>query len=99
MGILTSDMKRLRREIRELRGTRKDLMLDLARGAKEMKDVVAGMRANFRNAHTDMARNMRAEREAFVFGLKRSVSGMRKEFADDLAGARRAWLEPTPAKC
>ena len=97
MGILTSDMTRLRREIGDLRGARKSLMKDLARGTKEMKADVAVMQAGFRDAHVKMAGNMKAVREAFVSSLRSTVSGMRKEFADDLAGARQAWFGVIPA--
>jgi hypothetical protein len=91
MGILTNDMARLRREIGVLRGARKSFMKDLARETREMKTAVAGMRAGFRDAHAEMAGNTKAERVAFVSSLRGMVCGMRKEFADDLAGARQAW--------
>jgi len=85
MGILTGDMTRLCDEISALRGAREAFIKDLARGAKEMQ-------AGFRNARREMARKTKAERLAFVSGLKKKVSGMRKEFAADIAGARQAWL-------
>jgi hypothetical protein len=91
MGILTNDMARLRREIGVLRGARKSLIKDLARETREMKATVAGMRAGFRDSHAEMAGNTKAERVAFVSSLRSMVCGMRKEFADDLAGARQAW--------
>jgi hypothetical protein len=31
--------------------------------------------------------------------LKKTVGGMRREFALDLAGAHRVWCGPTPAEC
>jgi hypothetical protein len=92
MGILTNDMTRLRREIGVLRSERRFLMRDLARGTKELKAGVAVMQAGFRDAHAEMAGNAKAGREAFVSSLRSTVSGMRKEFADDLAGARQAWF-------
>jgi hypothetical protein len=92
MGILTSDMTRLRCEITDLRGARKALLEDLAQGAKEMKDAVAVMQAGFRNSHTEMAKFASAERAEFISGLKRTVTGMRREFSTDLAGAHRAWF-------
>jgi hypothetical protein len=92
MGILTNDMMRLRREIGALRGARKSFMKDLARGTREMKATVAGMQAGFRDAHAQMAGHEKAGRVAFVSSLRSTVSGMRKEFADDLAGARQAFF-------
>jgi hypothetical protein len=92
MGILTSDMTRLRCEITDLRGARKALLEDLAQEAKEMKDVVAVMRAGFRNSHTEMAKCASAERAAFMSGLRRTVTGIRREFSADIAGAHRAWF-------
>jgi hypothetical protein len=96
MGILTNDMERLRREIGVLRGARKSLIKDLARGTREMKAAVAVMQAGFRDAHAEMAGNTRAERVAFVSCLRSMVCGMRKEFADDLAGARQVWSGAIP---
>ena len=92
MGILTGDMTRLCGEINASRGARKELMKDLARGTKDLKDAVSGMQAGFRNAHADMARETKAERVGFVSGLEKTVFDMRKNFATDLAGAHRAWF-------
>jgi len=92
MGNLTGDMRRLRNEIGVLRGSRESLLMELARMAKDRKNTVAGMRTGFRNAHAEMARSSRAERVAFLSDLKKVVFGMRKEFADDLAGAHKAWF-------
>ena len=50
------------------------------------------MRADFRTAHDQMARTARADRARFVAGNRRAVNGTRREFAAELAGARRAWL-------
>jgi hypothetical protein len=73
-------------------------MMELARAAKERKNAVAGMRAGFRNAHAEMAKISRAERVAFLSGLRRTVSAMRKRFTDDIAGARQAWFGPIPGE-
>jgi hypothetical protein len=94
MGILTSDMTRLCMEIGALRGARKSLMKDLARETKEMKHAVSTMQAGFRRAHAEMAGNAKAERAAFISSLRSMVCGMRKEFVEDLAGARQAWFGP-----
>jgi hypothetical protein len=45
-----------------------------------------------------MARQTKAERRAAVNHLKKTVGGMRREFALDLAGAHRVWCGPTPAE-
>ena len=45
-----------------------------------------------------MARQSKAERRAAVNHLKKTVGGMRREFALDLAGAHRVWCGPTPAE-
>jgi hypothetical protein len=38
-----------------------------------------------------MAKHAKQVRVTFVDNLKRSVSALRKDMADDLAGARKAW--------
>ncbi len=45
-----------------------------------------------------MARQTKAERRAAVNHLKKTVGGMRREFALDLAGAHRVWFGPSPAE-
>jgi hypothetical protein len=65
---------------------------------KALGHEVASLMAGFRRAHQDMARQTKAERRAGVKHLKKTVSGMRREFALDLAGAHRAWCGPTPAE-
>ena len=92
MARLTEDMTRLSGEIRALHGSREALIKGLVRGANDLRHIVSGMRAGFRNAHNEMARRTKADRLAFVSGLKRTVAGLRREFAGDLAGARRAWF-------
>jgi len=85
MGNLTSDMTRLCGEISALRGAREAFLKGLVDGVKQMQ-------AGFHHAHAEMARKTKAERKAFVSGLKKTVFGMRKEFATDIAGAHRAWF-------
>jgi hypothetical protein len=84
MGILTSDMIRVCGEINALRDAREALLKELVNGVKQMQ-------AGFRHAHAEMATKTKAGRVAFVSSLKKTVSGLRKEFATDIAGARRAW--------
>lgn len=92
MGVLTDDMARLRSEIECLRGSRAELTDGLRRGANELKDAVSRMQADLRDAHAGMARTTTADRFGFVSTLKQTVSGLRQDFASDLAGARLAWF-------
>jgi hypothetical protein len=91
MGNLTGDMTRLCEEISALRNARGALVKDLAKGARDLHHIVSEMQAGFRQAHEAMARETKAERVALLSGLKGMVLGMKREFAADLAGARRAW--------
>jgi len=84
MGRLTDDMTRLCGEIVALRGARQGFVKDLTRN-------VARMQTTFRRARQEMARKTRAERRAAINHLKKTVAGLRQEFAADLQGARRAW--------
>jgi hypothetical protein len=59
---------------------------------------VASLMGGFHRAHKAMARQTRTERRAAVNHLKKTVGGMRREFALDLAGAHRVWCGPTPAE-
>jgi len=65
---------------------------------KALSHEVASLLAGFHRAHKAMARQTKAERRAAVNHLKKTVGGMRREFALDLAGAHRVWCGPTPAE-
>jgi hypothetical protein len=65
---------------------------------KALGHEVASLMAGFHRAHKAMARQTKAERRAAVNHLKKTVGGMRREFALDLAGAHRVWFGPTPAE-
>jgi len=65
---------------------------------KAMGHEVASLMAGFHRAHKAMARQTKAERRAAVNLLKKTVGGMRREFALDLASAHRVWCGPTPAE-
>jgi hypothetical protein len=88
MGRLTEDATRLCAEIAGLH----DARLGFVQG---LRDTVSEMLANFRNAHSEMAKRAGAERDAFVGNLKGLVAGLRQDFAADLAGARSAWAAVT----
>jgi hypothetical protein len=78
-------MTRLVGEIRASRDDRGRLVRDL-------KHAVAGMQAGFRSHHADMVRRQKRMLGGFVSGLRSTVAGLRKESADDLGGAHRAWF-------
>jgi hypothetical protein len=65
---------------------------------KALGHEVASLMTGFHRAHQDMTRKTGAERRAAVNHLKKTVGGMRREFALDLAGAHRVWCGPTPAE-
>lgn len=92
MGRLTGDMMRLAGEVRAGHADRARLMRELRQGTVEMRRAVAMMQAGFRSARADLAQRQRRMLHGFVSGLRGTVGRMRKECADDLAGARRAWV-------
>ncbi|MHB8069362.1 MAG: hypothetical protein ACYDIC_15840 [Desulfobaccales bacterium] len=63
---------------------------------KALGHEVVNLMAGFHRAHKAMARQTKAERRAAVNHLKKTVGGMRRGFALDLAGAHRIWFGPTP---
>ena len=65
---------------------------------KVLGHEVASLMAGFHRAHKAMARQTKAERRAAVNHLKKTVGGLRREFALDLAGAHRVWFGPSPAE-
>ena len=85
MGVLTDDMTRLSGEIAQLHGSLEAFVGDLETG-------VATMKADFHKAHRQMAKKTAGERAAFVSDLKKKVTGLRNEFAADIAGAHRAFF-------
>ena len=91
MGRMTDDVTRLVGEIRASRDDRGRMMRDLRHSTVEMKRAVAAMQAGFHSDHADMARRQQRMLHGFVSGIKTRVAAFRKEFADDLGGARKAW--------
>lgn len=92
MGRLTDDMTRLAGEVRTGHADRARMMSELKQATVEMRRAVAMMHAGFRSARAEMARMQRRMLHGFVSGLRSTVGRMRKECADDLASARRAWV-------
>ena len=95
---LTNDMARLCGEIAALRGSRWDLMSNLAETRAETQAAVSQMLGSFGEARSAMAKQTKAELGGFVLGVKEAVTELRQnvarlqdEFRDDLAGAHRAW--------
>lgn len=63
-----------------------------------MIDEVNSLLCEFSRDRNDMARKGRHDREAFLSEMRRQVTGMRKETADDMMGARLAWRGKSPGK-
>lgn len=91
MGRLTDDMTRLVGEIHASRDDRGRLLRDLKHATVDMKRTVAGMQAGFRSHRVDMVRSQQRMLRGFVSGLRATVGGVRKECADDIAGAYKVW--------
>ena len=98
MGVLTNDMSRLRDEILASRGAREALMRNLAQEASGLAKGVDRMLGEFHQSQARMAHKTHADCAQFlagvertVNGLKKTVTGLRADFAADLGGARQAW--------
>jgi hypothetical protein len=98
MGRLADDMARLSGDIRASRDAREVFV-------NELKLSIAAMMAGFCNDRVEMNKNMKIEREYFIFHVKRSVAnlrrtvaGLRREISNDITGARRIWSGPSPAQ-
>ena len=97
-AVLADGESRLEGEIMSLQGRRIELVKDLKCGTGNLCEAVSGMRSGFREDLSRIARDGKAERLAFLAGLKTFVSDlrekvidMRQDFAADIQGARRAW--------
>jgi hypothetical protein len=90
--MLTEDMGRLRDEIITMRKVRGSLLSDLQKVTKSRKKVVAQLCSHFGHIRSRMAKQTKHERLAFLDSLKHAVVILRKETADDLVGARNAWV-------
>ena len=104
---LTNDMTRLCGEIAAMRGSRADLMSNLAQTRAEMQGAVTRMLAGFGDVRSEIAQQTKADLSGFVVRVKEAVTELRQkvaklqdEFRDDVAGAHRAWhgasLAPRP---
>jgi len=89
------------------RNMKEDLLAfisELKEFVSELAEDVSDMQSGFRKAHANMAAKTKGERERFLFELGQSlnvlrqeIAGFRREFAVDIAGARRAWFGHIPA--
>ena len=61
-------------------------------------DEVNSLLSEFSRDRNDMARNGRHNREVFLAEMRKQVTGLRKETADDLMGARLVWRGESPNK-
>ena len=61
-------------------------------------DEVNSLLGAFSQDRDDTARKGRHDREVFLSEMRRQVTGLRKETADDLMGARLAWRGESPGK-
>lgn len=96
LGQNVAEMKaNLRRDHSEMtRRTKAERQIFVKDLGQEVETLLKG----FRRAHQGMARKTKAERLAAVKQIKVCVGGMCQEFAQDLAGARRAWSGPSSAE-
>ncbi len=98
MGVLTIDMRRLRGEIDAAHGMRESLMQDLVQGTTQLKQGVTVMLKGFHASNLQMARRTHADCSTFLAGvdkavnhIRTAVASLKKDFASDRQGARRAW--------
>lgn len=99
MNRLTNDMTRLRMEIGSMQAVRASLMKDVQNSAIRNRNDVNGMRKDFRAQHARTAKQAKSERLAFLSGVSRQVSAIRKDtarlrnaFRADIMGCHKAWL-------
>jgi hypothetical protein len=89
--MMTDDMTRLHDEILTLRKERGALMNDLLKEVKSRKKAVTHLCAHFGHVRAKMSKQAKQARGAFLNNLTRTVSALRKDMAEDLTGARKAW--------
>lgn len=66
---------------------------DLKSFRADLKSNVSDIRDGFWDDHINMGNEIKAKLADYVSSLKQSVKDLRQEFADDLGGARQAWLD------
>ena len=90
MGMASQDMARLRGEITGLRETRRELLENMVRDARERRNDVASMERHFHDAHAETTRTTREKRWAFLRGIKADVCSMQADLHKDLANIHDA---------
>ena len=88
---MTDDKVRLHDEIHAMRKDRDILMNELQKETKSRKKAVTQLCSHFGHVRAKMAKHTKQARLTFLNNLKSSVGALRKDMADDLTGARRAW--------
>lgn len=91
MGNLNKDISKLRYEIVALRNERQNLLANLALQTENRRTAVALMCAGLAESRTEAARWMQAERDNFLWDLRRAGAARKNGMQLDLAGARRSW--------
>jgi hypothetical protein len=89
--MMTDDMVRLHDEVLAMRKDRGALMNSLQKEAKLRTKAVTHLCAHFGHVRAKMAKHTKQARLTFLNNLKSSVGALRKDMADDLMGARKAW--------
>ncbi len=90
MGTAPQDMARLRGEITGLRETRRELLENMVRDARERRNDVASMEKHFHDVHAETARTTREKRWAFLRDIKAGVCSMQADFHNELASIHDA---------
>jgi len=91
MGPLTRDMARLHDEIVSARNQRHNLMANVKASSDARKESVGRMTEGFLAARMDMKAQMAASHARFLGNLQKHVGDLRRDMANDLAGARQAF--------
>jgi predicted flap endonuclease-1-like 5' DNA nuclease/gas vesicle protein len=78
-------------------------VFNIKESVNDLADDVSEMISGFRQDHAEMARKGKAERKTFltdltrdVMALKKEIANLRKDFAEDISGAHKAWAGPSP---
>jgi polyhydroxyalkanoate synthesis regulator phasin len=98
MGRFTEDMGRLRDEIDSDRLARHVQAANTRQVISDLKDQVAALQTDFREAHADMAEAGRADRNAFlahignaVADIKHQAVGLVDDFVEERRAGAQAW--------
>lgn len=90
MGRMTDDMARLCDEIVAGREMRADFLVGVKDAVDNLREVTVEMRADFRQAHQNMAADLRASLENSVDQIKRQVMDLKKQSAQMRQATRQS---------